>query len=430
VAAAALRRQGDLESAGWFLSRARELAAGAVLEEARVEAEAGELCAAEGRNAEARQALDRAAEQLLRLGAMKEHERVEARRREVAARLAPRRRAPGEPTFERVLDELLVGAGAPAGALLLLDDHGRPAGRFARGAEITDAAALAALEGGRPIAVAGGVVAPLQLVERAVGVVHVGAAVDEARVAAHAARAALGVENLRFHSGARRRAELRAVLAHEIRNPLAGVLGFSDVLPEEAAEWPPKLVQLMGRIHRDAIKLRTMIEGLLDLVGPRGEAANDVWSATSFAHVDAAWVVSTVARALAGLAALRGVVLETDAVTVDVVIARERVYQALANLVVNAIEASPPGAKVLVSASLDAAAVDAWAAPRGRVKLEVRDEGPGMKAGTLDDHGGLGLRVTKEIARRHQGLVRIEAAPSGGTVASFTVPVARPRTSP
>jgi signal transduction histidine kinase len=349
----ALRRSGDRESAGWFLGRARAMAAALPNELARVEAEEAELS--------------------------------------TASRL----------DLDAVTEELRAASGASRASLQLIDEPGSR--------EVGDDTLLAALAAAAPVPVAGALVAPLLLDERPLGIARLelaGPPPDAALVGALAARAAVAVESLRFRGGALRRAELRAVLAHQVRNPLAGILGFSELLPDEAAELPANVVHLMARIQGDARRLKGLVESLLDLVGTRGDAAES-WCP---ARVPLAALLGRLRERFAPLAERGGVTLSVEADDVDAFAAGERLYHALAVLLLDAL--AVPGA-VLLRARRDPAAPSS-AAPHGRVVLEVARSGPVL------DPASLGYEIAREIARRHGGSLRV----AGATV-SFTVPAAR-----
>ncbi|MFP5379615.1 MAG: ATP-binding protein, partial [Vicinamibacteria bacterium] len=124
-----------------------------------------------------------------------------------------------------------------------------------------------------------------------------------------------------------------------------------------------------------------------------------------------------------------------------------QIRQAIANLVINALEASPAGREVVVAtgvetlsaASLLAATLGNDRAPGTYAYVEVHDEGPGMDEATLSrifdpffstrDLGrGLGLAAVQGIVRGHDGALRVNSAPGRGTTMRVWFPVAeRPR---
>lgn len=124
-----------------------------------------------------------------------------------------------------------------------------------------------------------------------------------------------------------------------------------------------------------------------------------------------------------------------------------QIRQAIANLIINALEASTDGREVVVAtgvetlsaASLLAATLGNDRAPGTYAYVEVRDEGPGMDEATLSrifdpffstrDLGrGLGLAAVQGIVRGHDGALRVDSAPGRGTTMRVWFPVAeRPR---
>jgi len=105
---------------------------------------------------------------------------------------------------------------------------------------------------------------------------------------------------------------------------------------------------------------------------------------------------------------------------------REQMRRALANLLKNAIEASPDGGEVIVRAGLPADGGP-------QVDIQVHDAGPGIPAAmmprlfqpfatTRDDGTGLGLAIVKKIVEMHGGIVRAENADDGGALFTLCVP--------
>jgi signal transduction histidine kinase len=120
--------------------------------------------------------------------------------------------------------------------------------------------------------------------------------------------------------------------------------------------------------------------------------------------------------------------LEIETELPKVLADRERVQQALSNLIGNAIKFSPRGSKIVVVPRKEA----------DEVVISVTDNGNGIAAEQLprvfdrywqssrtDRQGaGLGLAIAKGIVEAHGGRIWIESKPGEGTTASFSLPLA------
>jgi len=100
--------------------------------------------------------------------------------------------------------------------------------------------------------------------------------------------------------------------------------------------------------------------------------------------------------------------------------------RALANVLRNAVQASPPGARVEASVSRE----------RDRRVFTVRDHGPGFLPGqiaqlfdpfytTRATGTGLGLAVAQRMVRLHGGTIRAENVPDGGARVRISIPEVR-----
>jgi len=196
--------------------------------------------------------------------------------------------------------------------------------------------------------------------------------------------------------------EMSAVLAHEIRNPLASLKGHAQLL-EESLEGKPREHAKAERVVREAVRIERLTTDLLAFVrsGTLAPMKSD----------PRAMARAAVESAGAGRTQLidRGA---PDEAPIDA----ERVRGALENLIRNAVEADPQGeVEVVLGRDED------------DLEIRVRDHGPGIRPGdeekifepfhTTRVHGtGLGLAVARRIAEAHDGSLTAANAEDGGAV--------------
>ena len=198
-----------------------------------------------------------------------------------------------------------------------------------------------------------------------------------------------------------------AVLAHEIRSPVAALAAIAAAYPDADEPHRARLLEL-------AAAAVTSVERLL-VEAPTASLRVTRLDAGSLARDAAEAAALTTGRAVVAHA-------EDDlAVDGD----PERLRQAVDNLIGNAIGHSPDGGVVTVTA-----------ARRGdAVVVAVRDEGDGIPAADLDrvfepgvrltsdrPGSGLGLAVVRAIARAHGGEVEVESTPGQGSTFRLVLP--------
>ncbi|MDQ3949085.1 MAG: GAF domain-containing sensor histidine kinase [Gemmatimonadota bacterium] len=245
---------------------------------------------------------------------------------------------------------------------------------------------------------------------------RVALAVDRAllfRAAEHAARA---------------RAEMVAVVSHDLKNPLATIqmaVSFllEDLVPNDAAHQRER--EQLHAIHRSAERMYRLIHDLLDVAAIE---AGQLAVARSPLAVDV--LVTDALELLRALAAAKGIALVADvspglpAVGAD----RERVLQVFSNLVGNALKFTPENGRVEIRVTVRDAVVE----------FAVRDTGPGIASEDLPHVFdrfwqakktaraglGLGLAIAKGIIEAHGGDIHVESEPGRGSCFTFTLPVA------
>jgi signal transduction histidine kinase len=150
-------------------------------------------------------------------------------------------------------------------------------------------------------------------------------------------------------------------------------------------------------------------------------------------------VVRDVRGLLAPLAAKRGVSIEdcTGAGPLTADVDPDQIHQALANLVVNALQASHRGGRVAIEgvSSFETPPVGEQARAGRYVRISVRDQGEGISAESLPrifdpffttkevgEGTGLGLCVSHGIVEEHGGWIEVRSEPGKGSVFSVLLP--------
>jgi signal transduction histidine kinase len=215
--------------------------------------------------------------------------------------------------------------------------------------------------------------------------------------------------------------ELSAVMAHEVRNPVAIIFNSIGNL-RRLIKPAPDATLLLDIVGQEAQRLNRIVGDLLDFAKPYAlNPRPEQLSVLVHAAVEAA-------RRAAPEAPAR---IEADLFCQPdemVVLDGAMFQQALINLIVNAVQAMPKGGTVTVRAGCEGAD-DA-----STLRCEVTDEGAGVAPGdemrifqpfftTKATGTGLGLAVVKRIADALHGAVEVTRAPSGGAVFTLTVPL-------
>jgi two-component system phosphate regulon sensor histidine kinase PhoR len=215
----------------------------------------------------------------------------------------------------------------------------------------------------------------------------------------------------------RLRREFVANASHELRTPVAAIVGVAETLAAGAADDPAARASFLEILVRHAQRLSRLTADLLDIA--RLEAGYRPRVETVAVQV----AVDTVLATLLGKATDKGIALE-ESVPRELKVTAERaaLEQILTNLVDNAIKYTPAGGKVRVTAEARGA----------KVRLTVADSGAGIPAEhharlferfyRVDDARsrdlggtGLGLAIVKHLALANGGDVGVESEPGKGS---------------
>jgi signal transduction histidine kinase len=208
--------------------------------------------------------------------------------------------------------------------------------------------------------------------------------------------------------------ELAAAVAHEVNNPLTGILGFAELLIAELPEDDPRHEEACV-IRDEAVRARSIVKALLEFARPRkpqriptnlNDLARSTLELVRFRAADAQ------VRIVADYGDLPWLEVDADAFR-----------QVLLNLFNNAIDSMPRGGRLRVTT------VD----QPERVGIVVSDDGVGMDdeirsriftpffSTRADNSGGngLGLSVSLQIVEGHGGAIEVDSTPGHGS--TFTV---------
>lgn len=222
-------------------------------------------------------------------------------------------------------------------------------------------------------------------------------------------------------------AELVAAVSHEVRQPLASIRGFTEMMLAHWADFPEQdKLEMLGEILHEAKRVGRLLDELLE--GSRLDAGP---LPLRLSHTDLGDVIARALRNLEpvfpNLQASNEVPADLPAVTAD----RFKIEQVVSNIVENACKYGDP-ASVRISAR-------PCLGPRGQeaVEVTISDRGPGVDGEVLprvtekfvrsNQSGpgglGLGLWISRGIVEAHGGRLNVSSAPGRGTTVTFVIPL-------
>ena len=220
-------------------------------------------------------------------------------------------------------------------------------------------------------------------------------------------------EQLREQTSLARLGEMAAVIAHEVKNPLAGIRGAIQVIG--------------GRLPKDS-KDAAVIKEIVNRIDALNELIKDLLLFARPPHprplpVDVADLVRTTADLLAGDPALRGVAVQIAGAAPPVMADAELLKILFQNLLVNSAQAMQGRGDIRITLQ----------PVNGFLRVTVRDAGPGIAADVLPRiftpffttkarGTGLGLATARRIVEAHAGRIAIESAPGAGTTVTVELP--------
>jgi len=224
--------------------------------------------------------------------------------------------------------------------------------------------------------------------------------------------------------------ELFSRTSHELKTPLISIKGFTELLLTlHKAKLDPETISILEEIKDGGKRLEKIINLLLE--STKLEAGQ---LKLNIANEDLTFLINFCVKELKGLAKLRNQSILFDPnKKVEAKFDKERIYEAISNLLLNAVKYTPPGGTISIETYLDD---DSYI-------ISVKDNGIGFteeeksqvfkQFGKIERYGqgwdvaiegtGLGLYITKKLVELHGGKIWLESeGRDKGSSFSFSIP--------
>jgi signal transduction histidine kinase len=214
--------------------------------------------------------------------------------------------------------------------------------------------------------------------------------------------------------------ELAAGLAHEVKNPMAGIKAAMSVLSEE-----PYLTEedrdVLQRVVKEIVHLEGLMKSFLNFAKPQKPLletvnVNNILNTTLTFYLKAHSIDGNNER----------IRIEKDLQEIPAVRAdTSQLQQVFLNLFLNALDAMPNGGTLGVRSGLEK--------DSGMIRIDISDSGKGIREDLLDKvfqpffttkakGSGLGLAISRQLVEQHKGDIRVANRPGGGVVFTIRLP--------
>ncbi len=224
------------------------------------------------------------------------------------------------------------------------------------------------------------------------------------------------------------RDKLFSIIAHDLRSPFHGLLGFAELFGNAINEGDVTTVLELGEKFHPLVKnLYNLVEELLEWAMLQQKAITYVPL-----NISVKSVVTKVISLFEAAIREKELIIQNNIPNSLLAFADEKMLNAiLRNLISNAIKFTPAGGEIKITATVN----------KGKIEISVSDTGIGIpptiannlfslgkttkRKGTAGElSAGLGLILTKEYAEKNGGTLRFETEVNKGTTFYFTLPAA------
>jgi len=218
--------------------------------------------------------------------------------------------------------------------------------------------------------------------------------------------------------------ELSSELAHELRNPLASIMGCVQIL-KQGEQPPPMMQRVLAILHRESERVNDLVSGFLDFSKPRPVKLQPLWLPAFLDEAKASFEIDPRNETLPlRVASVPEVWVQGDPVSA---------HQVLGNLLSNARKAlrNQPSPLLRMEFHLE----PTW------VVAEILDNGCGMGPEQLrsifvpfssgfDEGTGLGMSLVFQFVQRMGWVIHVESTLHRGTTIRLRIPILPPPAEP
>ncbi len=219
-----------------------------------------------------------------------------------------------------------------------------------------------------------------------------------------------------------------SIMAHDIKNPLGGLISVSDMLKKESTQMPEdERQELYDVIHKTSVQLYNLLENLLHW--SRSQMGKIPYNPISIEPFDIAETNIDLLKANAEKKNILVINMIDHNITVNA--DKEMITLVIRNLISNAIKFTPQSGKIMLASNKR----------EGYIDISVEDNGVGIpkddlnklfridvqysNVGTNNETGtGLGLILCKEFIVKHSGKIWVESDSGKGAKFTFSLPIA------
>lgn len=214
--------------------------------------------------------------------------------------------------------------------------------------------------------------------------------------------------------------QFAACIGHDLNNPIAVILGYSQTLIRELPETDPSMEPLKA-IAQEGLRCKTLVQNLLAFSRGGRQASKMAFEDFNKAIAGALSLVETFARSKS-VQVVRPDYLELPAIQMNA----NEIQQVIINLCTNAIDAMPEGGRLIFKLFYEGS----------QVALSIQDTGTGIPP-EIRDHifeaffttkeigkgTGLGLSIVSDIVKKHNGQIDLQSEVGKGTIFTVRLPI-------